>query len=409
MPDKLLERFLGYVKKDTRSDAASGTVPSTPCQTEFLEELAEELKALGFCEVKLNYANATLSATIPATTDEPVPTVGFIAHVDTADFESKNVRPQIHKNYQGQDIVLNAEEDIVLSPKDFPNLMNYIGDTLITTDGRTLLGADDKAGIAEIVTAGAYFIQHPEIKHGKIRVSFGPDEEIGRGADLFDVEDFGCDFAYTMDGSTIGELQYECFNAAAAEVLIQGKNVHPGSAKNKMVNALELAVEFQNHIPKYMAPQYTEKREGFFHLNELHGTEEEAKLSYIIRDFDAKLFEAKKTYLQKIAAEMNARLDKPRISIKLFDQYRNMAEIIEKDNRCVELAKQAMEALGIVPDISPIRGGTDGSKISFMGLPTPNLFTGGENYHGRYEFAALGIMNKATELIIEIIKLAAKS
>ena len=408
MPNQLIDRFIRYVKKETRSDEASTTVPSTPSQTEFLKDLVEELVALGYQDVRLNPKNSFVTATIPATTTKEVPVVGFIAHVDTADFEARNVQPQFHENYDGEAIVLDKEGKFVLSPKDFPNLKNYVGKTLITTDGTTLLGADDKAGVSEIVTAGAYLLAHPEIEHGKIRVAFGPDEEIGRGADLFDVEEFGCDFAYTMDGGPVGELEYESFNAAQAEITIQGKNVHPGTAKDTMVNALEIARQFQNALPEFEVPEHTTGREGFYHLMYANGVVEEAKLVYIIRDHDRKLFEAKKAYLQLVVDRLNASLGSNRISIDMKDQYYNMAEIIEKDFRAVEVAQKAMENLSITPIIEPIRGGTDGSKISFMGLPTPNIFAGGENFHGRYEFVAVESMEKARDVIIEIAKLLAK-
>ena len=408
MPNQLIDRFIRYVKKETRSDEASTTVPSTPSQTEFLKDLVEELVELGYQDVRLNPKNSFVTATIPATTTKEVPVVGFIAHVDTADFEARNVQPQFHENYDGEAIVLDKEGKFVLSPKDFPNLKNYVGKTLITTDGTTLLGADDKAGVSEIVTAGAYLLDHPEIEHGKIRVAFGPDEEIGRGADLFDVEEFGCDFSYTMDGGPVGELEYESFNAAQAEITIQGKNVHPGTAKDTMVNALEIARQFQNALPEFEVPEHTSGREGFYHLMYANGVVEEAKLVYIIRDHDRKLFEAKKAYLQLVADRLNASLDSNRISIDMKDQYYNMAEIIEKDFRAVEVAQKAMENLSITPIIEPIRGGTDGSKISFMGLPTPNIFAGGENFHGRYEFVAVESMEKARDVIIEIAQLLAK-
>lgn len=408
MPNQLIDRFIRYVKKETRSDEASTTVPSTPSQTEFLKDLVEELVELGYQDVRLNPKNSFVTATIPATTTKEVPVVGFIAHVDTADFEARNVQPQFHENYDGEAIVLDKEGKFVLSPKDFPNLKNYVGKTLITTDGTTLLGADDKAGVSEIVTAGAYLLAHPEIEHGKIRLAFGPDEEIGRGADLFDVEEFGCDFAYTMDGGPVGELEYESFNAAQAEITIQGKNVHPGTAKDTMVNALELARQFQNALPEFEVPEHTSGREGFYHLMYANGVVEEAKLVYIIRDHDRNLFEAKKAYLQLVADRLNASLDSNRISIDMKDQYYNMAEIIEKDFRAVEVAQKAMENLSITPIIEPIRGGTDGSKISFMGLPTPNIFAGGENFHGRYEFVAVESMEKARDVIIEIAQLLAK-
>ena len=408
MPNQLIDRFIRYVKKETRSDEASATVPSTPSQTEFLKDLVEELVELGYQDVRLNPKNSFVTATIPATTAKEVPVVGFISHVDTADFEARNVQPQFHENYDGEAIVLDKEGKFVLSPKDFPNLKNYVGKTLITTDGTTLLGADDKAGVSEIVTAGAYLLAHPEIEHGKIRVAFGPDEEIGRGADLFDVEEFGCDFAYTMDGGPVGELEYESFNAAQAEITIQGKNVHPGTAKDTMVNALEIARQFQNALPEFEVPEHTSGREGFYHLMYANGVVEEAKLVYIIRDHDRTLFEAKKAYLQLVADRLNASLDSNRISIEMKDQYYNMAEIIEKDFRAVEVAQKAMENLSITPIIEPIRGGTDGSKISFMGLPTPNIFAGGENFHGRYEFVAVESMEKARDVIIEIAQLLAK-
>lgn len=408
MPNQLIDRFIRYVKKETRSDEASTIVPSTPSQTEFLKDLVEELVELGYQDVRLNPKNSFVTATIPATTTKEVPVVGFIAHVDTADFEARNVQPQFHENYDGEAIVLDKEGKFVLSPKDFPNLKNYVGKTLITTDGTTLLGADDKAGVSEIVTAGAYLLAHPEIEHGKIRVAFGPDEEIGRGADLFDVEEFGCNFAYTMDGGPVGELEYESFNAAQAEITIQGKNVHPGTAKDTMVNALEIARQFQNALPEFEVPEHTSGREGFYHLMYANGVVEEAKLVYIIRDHDRKLFEAKKAYLQLVADRLNASLDSNRISIDMKDQYYNMAEIIEKDFRAVEVAQKAMENLSITPIIEPIRGGTDGSKISFMGLPTPNIFAGGENFHGRYEFVAVESMEKARDVIIEIAQILAK-
>lgn len=406
--DKLIERFIEYAKKETRSDSSSTTVPSTANQTIFLKDLVVELEELGFEDVKLNPKNSFVTATIPATTNKKVPTIGFIAHIDTADFEAKNICPRIVKNYDGKDIILNEEENIVLSVKDFPNLKNYIGKTLITTNGKTLLGADDKAGVAEIVTAAAYLLNHKEIEHGKIRVGFGPDEEIGRGADLFDVEDFACDFAYTMDGGPLGELEYESFNAAQALISIEGKNVHPGTAKDTMVNSMSIAREIQEAMPRYLVPEHTSNREGFFHLCSIEGTVEYTKLEYIIRDHDRELFEDKKAYIRRLVDRMNEKLDKKRISLDLKDEYYNMGEIIEKDFRCVDLAKEAMLSLGIEPNIKAIRGGTDGSKISFMGLPTPNIFAGGENFHGRYEFVCVETMEKARDLIIEIVKINAK-
>ncbi len=408
MSNQLQERFLRYAKKNTRSDAQSDAVPSTSIQTDFLKDIVEELKELGYSDVKLNEHNSFVTATIPSNVDYDVPTIGFISHVDTADFESEAVNPQIHENYDGEDLILNQEKNIILSPKEFPNLKNYIGKTLITTDGTTLLGSDDKSGVAEIITAGAEILANDQIKHGTIRVAFGPDEEIGRGADLFDVEDFGCDFAYTVDGGPVGELQYESFNASQAEITIQGKNVHPGTAKNTMVNALEIARQYQNSLPTHVVPEHTSGREGFIHLVSANGTVEEAKLTYIIRDHDFKLFEDKKNLIQKVADELNHTLKNERVHVELNDQYYNMAEIIEKDFRSVEIAKDAMKQLEIDPIIEPIRGGTDGSKISFMGLPTPNLFAGGENFHGRYEFVAQESMDKAKDVIVKIIELAAE-
>ena len=408
MPNQLKDRFLTYVKKNTRSDEKSNTVPSTSIQTDFLKDLVEELNELGFSDVKLNNKNSFVTATIPSNVEHDVPTVGFIAHVDTADFESENVNPQIHENYDGNDIVLNEKHPYILKTSEFPNLKNYVGQTLITTDGTTLLGSDDKSGVAEIVTAGARLLADDSIKHGKIRVAFGPDEEIGRGADLFDVDEFGCDFAYTLDGSVVGELQYESFNAAQAIIKIHGKNVHPGTAKNTMISALSLANEFQNSLPRFMVPEYTSGREGFIHLVKATGTVDEAELFYIIRDHDTDLFENKKALVEQVAEELNNQMEQAHITVSMKDQYYNMAEIIKKDFRSVDIAKTAMKELAIDPIIEPIRGGTDGSKISFMGLPTPNLFAGGENFHGRYEFVSLESMEKAVDVILKISELTAE-
>lgn len=406
MSNQLVERFIKYIKKDTRSNPNSSTVPSSENQIEFLEELERELNEIGFSDVKLNRDNYFVTATVPSTSGKKLPTIGFISHIDTADFESKNINPKFHENYDGSDIILDEEGKYVLSPKDFPNLNNYIGQTIISTDGSTLLGADDKAGVAEIVTACQYLIENPEIEHGTIRVAFGPDEEIGRGADLFDVEDFACDFAYTMDGSVVGELEYECFNAASVVVNVEGKNVHPGSAKDKMINANKLAIEFQNALPKFESPEHTEGYEGFYHLSAFNGTEEAAQMIYIIRDHDKDLFEAKKNYAKLVADRLNKKYGQKRFNLEIEDSYYNMGEIIRNDFTCVEVAKKAMENLNIKPIIKPIRGGTDGSKISFMGLPTPNIFAGGENFHGRYEFVAVESMEKACKVIIEIAKLS---
>lgn len=407
MYKNLVDRFLKYVKIDTRSDETSTTIPSTQSQVEFAKVLMEDLKEIGLAEVEYNEKNGFVTATLPSNVDYDVPTVGFIAHMDTADFESENVNPQIVENYDGEDILLNEEQNIVLSPKDFSNLKNYVGNTLITTDGTTLLGADDKAGISEIMSAVEYLLDNPEIPHGRVRLAFGPDEEIGVGADHFDVKHFDAEFAYTVDGGPVGELQYESFNAAAATIRIQGKNVHPGTAKDQMVNALGLATAFNEKLPAGEVPEQTEGREGFYHLTSLTGTVEEAKMVYIIRDHDRERFEERKEYLLGVAAELNQAFDEERIRVDLKDQYYNMREIIEKDMRSVEIAQQAMTELGIEPIIEPVRGGTDGSKISFMGLPTPNLFAGGENFHGRYEYVAIESMEKAADVIRKIIELLA--
>nr|WP_315529048.1 peptidase T [Carnobacterium maltaromaticum] len=405
MYENLIPRFLRYVKTETRSDATSRTVPSTQSQVEFAQTLKEELADLGMSQVSYNEKNGFVTATLPSNCDKEVPTIGFIAHMDTADFNAVNVNPQFHENYNGEEIILSAAENIRLAPNDFPNLKNYIGQTLITTDGTTLLGADDKAGIAEIMTAMEILLKDKTIKHGTIKVAFGPDEEIGIGADLFDVANFGADFAYTMDGGPVGELEYESFNAAQAEIKIQGKNVHPGTAKNTMVNALKLALKIDAALPQDEVPEKTDGREGFFHLVSMSGEVEEAQMTYIIRDHDHDKFIARKNQLQDIANKINEESGSERVKVTLFDQYYNMKDIIEKDLSIVDLAEKAMINLGIKPIIEPIRGGTDGSKLSFMGLPTPNIFAGGENFHGRYEFVAVESMRKATDVIVEIAKL----
>lgn len=403
------ERLIRYAKINTRSDEASTTVPSTACQLDLLHLLVDELKAIGLQEVEFNPENAFVTATLPATSDKPVPTIGFIAHVDTADFNSENVQPRLIPNYDGQDIVLNQAQDIVMKVEDFPALSSYQGQTLIVTDGTTLLGADDKSGIAEIMTAMAYLAAHPEIEHGKVRVAFGPDEEIGRGADRFDVAHFGCDFAYTIDGGPVGELQYESFNAAGARLHFHGKNIHPGTAKGKMINAVQLLKDFLSALPEDQVPEKTDGRQGFIHPMEAQVTVDQGQLDLIIRDHDRQAFQAKKDLVQSIVDKMNAAYPVPVVSLEMKDQYYNMAEVIEQDMKSVELAKSAMEAIGIKPIIEPIRGGTDGSKISFMGLPTPNIFAGGENMHGRYEFVAVESMVKATQVIVGIIQANAQA
>ena len=404
MYDTLKDRFLRYVKFETRSDEKSETIPSTPTQLEFAKILARELEDIGMENVYVNDA-CFVNATLPGNVDKDVPVIGFIAHMDTADFNATNVNPKIVENYDGEDIVLNEAKDIVLSVEEFPNLKNYVGKTMITTDGTTLLGADDKAGIVEIVEAMKYLIEHPEIKHGTVKVAFGPDEEIGRGADNFNVEEFGADFAYTMDGGPVGELEYESFNAAGAVFKIKGKSVHPGTAKGKLINASLIAAEIVNSFPADEVPEKTEGYEGFYFLDKINSNCEEAELSYILRDHDREKFEAKKKFAANVAKKINEKYGKELVSVEIKDQYYNMGEIIKDHMNVVEIAKKAMENLGIKPVIEPIRGGTDGSKISFMGLPTPNIFAGGENFHGKYEFVALESMILATDVIVEIVKL----
>lgn len=404
MYDTLKDRFLRYVKFETRSDEKSESIPSTPTQLEFAKILAKELEEIGMENVYVNDA-CFVNATLPGNVDKDVPVIGFIAHMDTADFNATNVNPKIVENYDGKDIVLNEAKDIVLSVEEFPNLKNYVGKTVITTDGTTLLGADDKAGIVEIVEAMKYLIEHPEIKHGTVKVAFGPDEEIGRGADNFNVEEFGADFAYTMDGGPVGELEYESFNAAGAVFKIKGKSVHPGTAKGKLINASLIAAEVVNSFPADEVPEKTEGYEGFYFLDKINSNCEEAELSYILRDHDREKFEAKKEFAANVAKKINEKYGKELVSVEIKDQYYNMGEIIKDHMNVVEIAKKAMENLGIKPVIEPIRGGTDGSKISFMGLPTPNIFAGGENFHGKYEFVALESMILATDVIVEIVKL----
>ena len=408
MNKELVERFLTYVKIDTQSDENSQTCPSTEKQFDLLNLLKDELQRIGMEEITLD-ENGYLFATLPSNTDKDVPTIGFLAHVDTAtDFTGKNVNPQIVENYDGGDITLNQDLNIILSPKDFPELKGYIGKTLITTDGTTLLGADDKAGIAEIVTAMDYLIKHPEIKHGKLRVAFTPDEEIGRGPHKFDVERFNADFAYTLDGGPLGELEFESFNAAGAKLTFKGSNVHPGSAKNKMVNSLKIAMDFNAELPKEEAPEFTEGYEGFYHLMALNGDVECTHATYIIRDHDRAKFEAKKDTMKELVASYQAKFGKENIILELNDQYYNMGEKIEPVKEIVDVAHQAMENLGIQPIVKPIRGGTDGSQLSFMGLPTPNIFAGGENFHGKFEYVAVESMEKATEVIVELVQLFEK-
>ncbi|MBP1894809.1 tripeptide aminopeptidase [Paenibacillus lactis] len=405
MKKEVIDRLIRYAQINTQSDETSNTCPSTPGQLTLGRLLVDELKEIGMEDVTMD-ENGYVMATLPANTDKDIPTIGFLAHVDTAtDFTGAGVKPQIVEDYDGGDIVLNANQNVVLSPRDFPELANYKGHTLITTDGTTLLGADDKAGIAEIMTAMSYLIQHPELKHGKIRVAFTPDEEIGRGPHKFDVEAFGAKYAYTMDGGPVGELQYESFNAAAALVTCKGKNVHPGTAKAKMVNAAKIAMEVHGMLPAEEAPEFTEGYEGFFHLTSIEGDVELTELRYIIRDHDRERFEERKAKLASIVEELQQKYGAERIVLQMRDQYYNMREKIEPVIEVVEIVKAAMENLGIRPIIEPIRGGTDGSQLSYMGLPTPNIFTGGENYHGRYEYVSADTMMQAVQTIVEIVQL----
>ncbi|WP_366247958.1 peptidase T [Terribacillus aidingensis] len=405
MKQTLIDRLSTYAKVDTQSNEDIETTPSTPGQLELANMLVDELKQIGMEEVTID-ENGYVMATLPATTDKDIPVIGFMAHVDTAtDFTGKNVNPQVIENFDGNDITLNEKLDVVLSAAEFPELPGYKGHTLMTTDGTTLLGADNKAGIAEIMTAMEYLIQHPEIKHGKIRIAFTPDEEIGRGPHKFDVEAFGATYAYTMDGGPLGELEYENFNGAQAKVIFNGNNVHPGTAKNKMVNSMKIAMEFHAKLPEDEAPEYTEGREGFFHLLSIQGDVEQTKLHYILRDHDRDKFEAKKALFEEITAEIKAEYGDKSIQLDMHDQYYNMREKIEPVMEIVDIASNAMKRLSIEPVIKPIRGATDGSQISYKGLPTPNVFTGGENYHGKFEYISVDNMEKATKVIIEIAKL----
>lgn len=402
----VVDRFLKYVTFATQSDEESGITPSTSGQRVFAEALVKELEALGLEEISLD-DNSYLMATLPSNMeDKEVPTIGFISHLDTSpDMSGEGVKPRI-VSYAGGDIVLNEAENIVLSPRMFPEMEQYIGQDLIVTDGTTLLGADDKAGVAAIISAVAYLKEHPEIKHGKIRIGFTPDEEIGAGADHFDVEKFGCEFAYTVDGGEIGELEYENFNAAAAKVVFSGRNVHPGTAKDKMVNASLLAVEFASMLPADQRPETTEGYEGFFHLTTMVGSVEQAVLQYIVRDHSRELFEQKKQLLEQITAQLNKKYP-GMVSLEMHDQYYNMHEIVEPKKYIVDLASEAMDAVGVKPQIKPIRGGTDGARLSFMGLPCPNLFTGGHNFHGRYEYIPIPSLQKSMETVVKIAELVA--
>ncbi|PIB30096.1 peptidase T [Gaetbulibacter sp. 5U11] len=406
--EDIIKRFVGYVTVDTESDPESDTTPSTAKQWDLANALVDELKAIGLEDVTID-KHAYIMATLPSNVDHEVPTIGFISHFDTTpDFTGANVKPQIIDKYDGKDIILNKEENIVLSPDYFEDLLLYKGQTLITTDGTTLLGADDKAGITEIVSAMEYLVANPQIKHGKIRVGFTPDEEIGRGAHKFDVEKFGADWAYTMDGSQIGELEYENFNAAGAVVKVKGKIVHPGYAKGKMVNSMYIATEFINSLPRLETPEHTEGYQGFFHLYSISGEVEETILEYIIRDHDLGHFEARKEMMQKLTDELNAQYEREVVTIEIKDQYFNMKEKVEPVMHIVDIAEEAMKQLNIKPLIKAIRGGTDGSQLSYMGLPCPNIFAGGHNFHGRYEYVPVESMIKATEVICKIAEITAE-
>lgn len=405
MKQDLIERLTRYAKVDTQSNEDSLTCPSTPGQLTLANILVEELKKIGMSEVTID-ENGYVMATLPANTDKDVPTIGFLAHVDTAtDFTGTGVNPQLVESYDGNDIVLNEELQVVLSPKEYPNLKNYVGHTLMTTDGTTLLGADNKAGIAEIMTGLVYLMNHPEIKHGKVRVAFTPDEEIGRGPERFDVEAFNAKYAFTIDGGPLGELQYESFSAAAAKITFKGNNIHPGTAKGKMVNSGKIAMEFNSKLPVEEAPEYTEGYEGFYHLLSINGDVENTTLYYIIRDFDRNNFNHRKATIESLVAEFREEYGQDNIILDMYDQYYNMREKIEPVKEIVDIAHEAMTNLGIKPIVEPIRGGTDGSQLSYMGLPTPNIFTGGENYHGKFEYISVDNMVKATEVMVEILRL----
>lgn len=404
---KVTDRFLKYVKFDTESSTQTGVTPSTPGQMVLAKELEKELREMGLEDISLD-DKCYLMATLPANTTKNIPTIGFVAHMDTSpDMSGKNVNPRIVSNYDGKDIVLNKESNIILSPNDFPEMTDYIGQDLIVTDGTTLLGADDKAGIAEILTAIQYLKDHPEIEHGKIRIGFTPDEEIGAGADYFDVEKFGCEWAYTLDGGPIGELEYENFNAAGVKINIQGRSVHPGYAKNKMVNALVIANKLVSLLPANERPEHTTGYEGFFHLTNLSGDIDSASMGYIIRDHDREIFEKRKQLLLDSVEYIN-KLYPESTTIEIKDQYYNMREKVEPVKHIVDLAFEAMTSVGVTPIVKPIRGGTDGARLSFMGLPCPNIFAGGHNFHGRYEFVPVQSMEKAVEVIVKIAELVAK-
>lgn len=402
---KLVDRFLHYVSFDTCSSEESNTFPSTSKQLVLAKELAKELKELGLKNANVDEYGYVM-AELPANTDKKIPTIGFIAHMDTSpEMPGNDVKPQIVENYDGGDIILNKEKNIVLSPKEYPEIKDYVGQAIITTDGTTLLGADDKAGIAEIITAMDYLINHPEIKHGKIMVGFTPDEEVGGGADHFDVKKFGADFAFTLDGSEPGEFVYETFNAAGAKIIIKGNNVHTGLAKNKMINSMLIAQEFIEMLPDDQRPENTEGYEGFFHLDVIKGSVEETILEYLIRDFDRDSFENKKVLIKKVGEKLNKKLAKELVIVEVEDQYYNMKEKVEPFKHIIETGIEAVKQVGLEPKVQPIRGGTDGARLSFMGLPTPNIFAGGMNFHGRFEYVPIPSMEKAVEVIVKLVEL----
>jgi len=409
MKDDLIKRLITYAKMDTQSDENSDTTPSTPGQMELAHYLVDELKSIGLEDAAVD-ENGYVMATLPATTEKNVPTIGFLAHMDTAtDFTGKNVKPQIIEDFNGKDIVLNKKQNIVLSSEEFPELPNYEGHTLITTDGTTLLGADNKAGISEIMTALAFMKNHADIEHGDIRVAFTPDEEIGRGPHKFDVARFGAEFAFTVDGGPLGELQYESFNAAAAKVTFKGSNVHPGTAKDKMVNSGKMAADFITLFPDMESPEHTEGYEGFYHLISVNGDVESTQVYYIIRDFDKDNFAKRKATVESFVGKMREKYGQNCVELEMTDQYYNMRDKIEPVKEIVDIASEAMKLNNIEPVIEPIRGGTDGSQLSYKGLPTPNIFTGGENFHGKFEYVSVDNMEKATKVIIEISRLFAKN
>ena len=407
MRDKLIERLVRYTKINTRSNAYSDTIPSTQNQFDLAQILLEECKALGLENVEMSKVGI-VTATLPSNADKAVPTFGLIAHMDTADFNAVNVNPLIIENYNGQDIVLNEAHNIVTRVSDFPNLKNHVGKTLVVTDGLTLLGADNKAGIANILTAVEYLLDHPEIKHGAIRIAFTIDEEIGTGASSFDVDAFDAEFAFTIDGGPEGELEYETFNAAYAKVTFKGVSVHPGTAKDTLINASLMALDFVNQLPEDQRPEHTQGYEGFYLVTDIKGSIEDAEVELIIRDHDRNEFESKKAYLETITTQMNGNYGENSVNLEMQDSYYNMKEILEDHMEVIELAKTAIENLGMTPSISPVRGGTDGSRLSFMGLPTPNLFTGGENFHGKHEYAVIETMVLSTKTLVEIARLLAE-